>query len=74
MNKNVNYNSFENIIIDMKRHVSSLHEKLSISGRAVSRIQNINEKILAMKEVLFYFCLKNIIYGFFIFLFLTFFF
>lgn len=60
MNKNGNYNAIENMLIDMRRHVSSLQEKLSVAGVAVSKSQTVNEKILTMKEVLLYFLILHI--------------
>lgn len=51
MNQFGNYDAVENILADMRHHVSSLNEKLTSAGTAVNKSQIINEKILSMKEV-----------------------
>ncbi|KAI1732009.1 SIKE family domain-containing protein [Ditylenchus destructor] len=40
----------DNILHEMRQHVSGLQDKLSVAGTAVSKSQTVNEKIAIMKE------------------------
>lgn len=48
----INSDVVDGILDNMKNHVSTLQEKLSIAGIAVSKSQTVNEKITIMKEVI----------------------
>lgn len=51
MNMGTKSDAVDNILHEMRQHVSGLQDKLSVAGTAVSKSQTVNEKIAIMKEV-----------------------
>ncbi|KAI1725519.1 SIKE family domain-containing protein [Ditylenchus destructor] len=50
MNMGTKSDAVDNILHEMRQHVSGLQDKLSVAGTAVSKSQTVNEKIAIMKE------------------------
>lgn len=51
MNQINNGDIVDSILDNMKNHVSTLQDKLSIAGMVITKSQTVNEKITIMKEV-----------------------
>jgi hypothetical protein len=48
---NQNTDAVDDLLTDMREHVSSLKNKLTSAGNVIGRSKNVNEKIAIMKEV-----------------------
>jgi hypothetical protein len=51
-NNNIPHNPMDQILTEMRQHVSSLQDKLQLANSTVNKGQNVNEKIASMKEVI----------------------
>jgi hypothetical protein len=49
------YDPVDDVLNDMRDHVSNLQDKLTFAGNAIGQSQGVNEKIAIMKEACYFF-------------------